>query len=366
MLAETTTIHQVPISKLQNSPIQVTLHSAKTIERIATIAKDPIQREWFAPIKIAILKDELFLVDGHAIVEGFKLAGIETVNAVMHQAESITEILALHLKSNQHSPLNPFRIIEMINFLLEDGQLPEQIVQKLQLGEHLTKLIGCRLLNQEAKNRLENFIHELSARYSNVVIPPYFAELVCKVPPKIQLEVVEQFIAIMDLTLPDRKFAFPGPETLEVYFRQYLKNKEREPIFFKEETQNKKQTKNSAKTICIDDLTPKEKEYANSIGTVPGMALLKVERPGWYRVNLVKKSITQIRDEGDFTVIEGEEGKKIFMLPQSAVEFLEISDESDASNVIVNNLTVNQLKKFAAKISSKKDRFVVIWSSVKF
>lgn len=310
MLAETTIIRQVPISKLQNSPIQVTLHSAKTIKRIATVAKDPTQRERFAPIKVAIFKDEMFLVDGHAIVEGFKLAGIETVTAVMHQVESIIEILALHLKLNQHSPLNPFRIIEMINFLLEDGQRPEQIIQKLQLGEHLTKLIGCRFLNQEAKNRLENFIHELSAKYSNVVIPPYFAELVCKVPPKIQLEVVEQFIAIMDLTLPDRKFAFPGPETLEVYFRQYLKNKERVPVFFKEEIQDKKQTKKAAKTTCIDDLTQKEKEYANAIGTVPGMALLKVERPGWYRVNLIKKIISKIRDEGDFTVIDGEEGKK--------------------------------------------------------
>jgi hypothetical protein len=358
MLVEPAPLHPLATSTLQSSPIRVTLHSAKMVKRIVTMARDPVQRGQFAPVKVAVLKDSMFIVDGHAMVEGCRLAGVDTVNALVHKVESIDDVLALHLKSNYHSPLNPFKIIDVINFMLERGEHPSQIVQKLQLGEHLTKLIGCRIINREAKIKLDDFIEKLSSKYSNVVIPPYFAELVCKLPQKIQSEVVEQFIAIMDTTLPDRKFAFPGPETLEIYFKQYLKNKEREPVFFREETQN---AASSAKTSHSVALTAKEMEYANIIGAVPGMALLKVEKPGLYRVNLIKKIISPIRDEKEFTVIEGDEGKKIFALPKNASEFLDI-DESDVTEVAVKTFTTTQLKKFAAKMSGKKDRFVVVWS----
>lgn len=358
MLVESTPLHSLSTSTLLRSPIQVTLHSTKMIEHIAYMARDPDERRRFAPIKVAMLKDSMYIVDGHAIVEGFRLAGVDTINAVVHKVESIDDVLALHLRSNHHSPLNPFKIIDVINFMLERGEHPSQIAQKLQLGEHLTKLIGCRIISQEAKNRLDEFVEDLSSRYSNVVVPPYFAELVCKLPQKIQLEVVEQFIAIMDTTLPDRKFAFPGPETLEVYFRQYLKNKEREPVFFKEESQNGFNP--PAKTSHGITLTAKEREQANAIGTVPGMALLKVEKPGLYRVNLIKKIIAPIRDEKEFTIIEGDEGKKIFALPQHAAKFLDI-DESNVPEVMVKTFTVAQLKKFASKLSAKKDRFVVVW-----
>lgn len=360
MLVQTPMLCQLRISLLQKSPIRVTLHSAKMIERIATMACDPAERKRFSPIKVAALKDSMFIVDGHAIVEGLRSAGVDTVDAFVHQAESIDEVLSLHLRSNHHSPLNPFKIIDVINFMLERGEQPTNIVQKLQLGEHLTKLVGCRVIDQQAKNRLEDFIERLSMRYSNVVIPPYFAELVCKLPQKIQLDVVEQFIAIMDTTLPDRKFAFPGPETLEIYFKQYLKNKEREPVFFREEFRDESTLKTTIRDIT---LTEKEKERTNAIGAIPGMALLKVEKPGFYRVNLIKKIISPIRDEKEFTVIEGDEGKKIFALPQNVAEFLNITDESDVQEVSVRTLTALQLKKFASKLSSKKDRFVVVGRS---
>ncbi|MEO9310378.1 MAG: hypothetical protein ABI337_08835 [Nitrososphaera sp.] len=356
MLVETPMLRQLKISSLKRVPIQVTLHSVKTIERIAAMAREPTERRCFSPIKVATLKDSMFIVDGHAIVEGFKAAGVDTIDAFIYQADSIDEILALHLRANHHSPLNPFKIIDVINFMLGNGEHPINIVRKLQLGEHLTKLIGCRIMDQQAKIRLECFIEKLSLRYSNVVIPPYFAELVCKLPQRIQLDVVEQFIAIMDNTLPDRKFAFPGPETLEIYFKQYLKNKEREPIFFKEEFQDGTALKT---TRCVT-LTEKEKEQASAIGTVPGMALLKVEKPGLYRVNMIKKIISPIRDEKEFTIIEGDDGKKIFALPQNSTKFLEISDESDASQISVKTFTTLQLKRFASKLSGKKDRFVVV------
>lgn len=356
MLLEAPQLRQLKISSLRSSPIRVTLHSAKMIEQIASMARDPAERRCFSPIKVAVLNDSMFVVDGHAIMEGFRAAGVDTIDAFVHQAESIDEVLALHLRSNHHSPLNPFKIIDVINFMLERGEQPIHIVRKLQLGEHLTKLVGCRIINLQAKNRLEDFIERLSSLYSNVVIPPYFAELVCKLPQNIQLDVVEQFIAIMDTTLPDRKFAFPGPETLEIYFKQYLKNKEREPIFFREEVQNETVQKATRNII----LTEKEKEQAKAIGAVPGIALLKVEKPGLYRVNMIKKIISPIRDEKEFTVIEGDEGKKIFALPQNAAEFLEISDESDVPKVSVMTFTALQLKKFASKLPSKKDRFVVV------
>ncbi|MFN3655036.1 MAG: hypothetical protein ACK4TO_06885 [Candidatus Nitrosotenuis sp.] len=359
MQIQTPMLRQLRISLLQRSPIRVTLHSAKMIERIAAIARDPTERGRFSPIKVAALKDSMFIVDGHAIVEGLRSASVDTVDAFVHQVESIDEVLALHLRSNHHSPLNPFKIIDVINFMLERGEQPIHIVRKLQLGEHLTKLVGCRIIDQQAKNRLEDFIERLSLRYSNVVIPPYFAELVCKLPQKIQLDVVEQFIAIIDTTLPDRKFAFPGPETLEIYFKQYLKNKEREPIFFREELRDE----STLKTVRSITLTEKEKEQVNAIGAVPGMALLKVEKPGLYRINMIKKIISPIRDEKEFTVIEGDEGKKIFVLPQNATEFLDITDESDVPEVSVRTFTALQLKKFASKLSSKKGRFVVVGRS---
>ncbi|HXG73600.1 MAG TPA: hypothetical protein VNK44_02100 [Candidatus Nitrosotenuis sp.] len=341
---------------MQGSPIRVTLHSVKTIERIAATARNPAERKLLGPIKVAALKDSMFIVDGHAIVEGFRAAGIDTIDALVHQVKSIDEVLALHLRSNYHSALNPFKIIDVINFMLENGETPIDIVRKLQLGDNLTKLVGCRIIDQRAKNLLEDFIDRLSSRYSNAVIPPYFAELVCKLPQRIQFEVVEQFIAIIDITLPDRKFAFPGPETLEIYFKQYLKNKEREPVFFKEEFQDRA----ALKTVRCVALTEKEKECADGIVTVPGMALLKVEKPGLYRVNMIKKIISPIRDEKEFTIIEGDEGKKIFALPKNAVEFLEISDELDLAKVSVRTLTAMQLKRFATNISNKRDRFVVV------
>ncbi|MGQ0772253.1 MAG: hypothetical protein ACT4NT_05750 [Nitrososphaerota archaeon] len=366
MLAEASTIQEVEISKLQNSPIQVTLHSAKTIEQIAIAAENPQQRNEFPPIKVATLQDSMFVVDGHAIEEGFKLANVKTIKAIMYRVESINDVLALHVKFNQHSPLDPFELVELINFMLEHGESPSQIKQKLQLKEHLAKLIGCRIANREAKNRLKNFVHDISIKYSNVIIPPYFTELVSKVPEKIQLDVVEQFISIMDHTMSDRKFAFPGPETLEVYFKQYLKNKEREPIFFKQEitqhtkTQISESVPGNTKIYSIR-MSPKEKEKATDIiSAIPGMAILKVEKPGLYRVNMVKKIIAPIREVRNLTVIQGDEGQKIFSLPPKAVEFLDMKDDSDTSKTLVKTLTTSQLKKFVAKLPDKRSRFVVI------
>lgn len=358
MLAEVSAIQEVEISKLQRSPIQITLHSAKAIEQIAVAAKNPQQKEEISPIKVALLKNSMFVVDGHAIVEGFKLANINTIRAILYHVESVNDVLALHVKFNQHSPLNPFELIDVINSMIECGEQPEQIRQKLQLREHLTKLVGCHIANQEAKNRLKIFVHDLSLRYSNVVVPPYFAELVSKIPEKIQLEVVEQFIAIMNQTLPDRKFAFPGPETLEVYFRQYLKNKEREPIFFRQEVIGAQAEKTPTRS---SGPSPKEIQEAKEIiGTVPGMAILRVDKPGLYRINMIKNIISPIKEEKNLTLIQGDEGHRVFSLPPSAVEFLEMYDESDVLDISVRSFTVSQLRKFVAKISAKNTKFIVI------
>ncbi|MGI0004407.1 MAG: hypothetical protein ACREAX_03820 [Candidatus Nitrosotenuis sp.] len=347
------------ICKLQRSPIQVTLHSAKTIEQIAAAARNPQQRDEMLPIKVALFKNSMFVVDGHAVMEGFKLANLSTIRAIMYRVESTSDVLALHVKFNQHSPLNPFELIDLINFMIECGEQPEQIRQRLQLREHLAKLIGCHIANKDAKNRLKIFVHDLSLRYSNIVIPPYFVELVSKVPEKIQLDVVEQFIAIISQTLPDRKFAFPGPETLEVYFRQYLKNKEREPVFFRHEATSSQAGKTHTKYSTSP--SPKERQEAKEIiGTVPGMAILRVDKPGLYRINMIKNIISPIREEKNLTIIQGDEGRKIFSLPPSAVEFLEIADDSDASDVSVMSFNVPQLRKFVANLSAKNTKFVVM------
>ncbi len=365
MLAEISTMQQVEISKLQRSPIQITLHSAKTIDQIATAAKDPQQREEIAPIKVALFKNSMFVVDGHAIVEGFKLANLTTIQAITYHAKSISEVLALHVKFNQHSPLNPFELIDLINFMIENGKQPEEIRQKLQLREHLTKLVGCHIANQQARNRLKIFVHDLSLRYSNVVIPPYLAELVSKIPEKIQLDVVEQFIAIMNQTLPDRKFAFPGPETLEVYFRQYLKNKEREPVFFRQElapagTRTENQT--HAKEYSFGPSPEERQEAKEIIGTIPGMAILRVDKPGLYRINMIKNIISPIKQEKNIIVIRGDEGHKVFSLPHNAVEFLEMADDSDASDVSVRTFNTTQLRKFVSKLAARNAKFVLLYT----
>ncbi|GEM_PF-4213412 len=362
MLTEILTMQQIEISKLQKSPIQITLHSAKTIDQIAVAAKNLRQKDEMVPIKVALFKDMMFIVDGHAIVEGLKLANITTVRAITYHVESITEVLVLHVKFNQHSPLNPFELIDLINFMIENGEPPEEIRQKLQLKEHLTKLIGCHIANQDARNRLKIFAHDLSLRYSNVVIPPYFAELVSKIPEKIQLEVVEQFIAIMNQTMPDRKFAFPGPETLEVYFRQYMKNKEREPVFFRQEvTSAEMLPEKQTRTACLPDPSLEEKREAKEmIGTIPGMAILRVDKPGLYRVNMIKNIISPIKQEKNLIVIQGDEGHKIFSLPHSAVEFLEMADDSDTLDISVRTFNITQLRKFVSKLSTRNAKFVLI------
>jgi hypothetical protein len=359
MLAEVSAIQEVEISKLQRSPIQITLHSTKTTERIAAAAKDPKLKAEIPPIKVALCKNSMYIVDGHVIVDGFRLAGLNTILAILYHAESLSDVLALHVKFNQHSPLNPFELIDLINYMIECGESPEQIRQRLQLGDHLTRLVGCHIANNEAKNRLKSFAHELSVRYSNAVIPPYFAELVSRIPEKIQLDVVEQFIAIMSHSMSDRKFAFPGPETLDVYFRQYLKNKEREVVFFSQEP-----TLPVTRTERVPPppIGPEERQMAKDlVGTVPGMAILRVERPGLYRVNMIKKVISPIKDEKGLIVIQGDEGRRIFSLPPRAAEFLRLVDE-DTSDVFVRTFNVPQMKRFVSRLSDKKARFVVIFS----
>ncbi|MFY9299719.1 MAG: hypothetical protein WAO91_00815 [Candidatus Nitrosotenuis sp.] len=348
------------MSKLQRSPIQITLRSAKTIERIATAAKDPKLKAEFPPIKVALFKNSMYIVDGHTIMEGFRLAGLDTILAMLYQVESLSDVLALHVKFNQHSPLNPFELIDLINYMAERGENPEQIRQRLQLGEHLTRLVGCHIANNEAKNKLKSFAHDLSVRYSNAVIPPYFAELVSRIPEKIQLDVVEQFIAIIGHAMSDRKFAFPGPETLDVYFRQYLKNKEREPVFFRQEPTPP--TTKTARAPPPQPIGPEERRKAKDlVGTVSGMAILKVDRPGLYRVNMIKKIISPIKDEKGLTVIQGDEGCRIFSLPPRAAEFLRLVDD-DTSDVFVRTFNVLQMKRFVSRLSDKKARFVVIFS----
>ncbi len=359
MLAEVSAIQEIEISKLQRSPIQITLHSAKTTERIAAAAKDPKLKSEIPPIKVALCQNSMYIVDGHTIVEGFRLAGLNTILAILYHAESLSDVLALHVKFNQHSPLNPFELIDLINYMIECGENPEQIRQRLQLGDHLTRLVGCHIANNEAKNRLKSFAHELSVRYSNAVIPPYFAELVSRIPEKIQLDVVEQFIAIMSHSMSDRKFAFPGPETLDVYFRQYLKNKEREVVFFSQEPTLP--VTRTARALSQPIGQEERQKAKDLVGTVPGMAILRVERPGLYRVNMIKKVISPIKDEKGLIVIQGDEGHRIFSLPPRAAEFLRLVDE-DTSDVFVRTFNVPQMKKFASRLTDKKARFVVIFS----
>lgn len=361
MQSQSIEFQQVRLSELQNAPIQITLHSSKSLRKITdAIAKN---EKDFGPIKVASFEGKLYVIDGHAIVEGFRSAKLQTIHAVIYHVNSINDVLSLHVRLNQHSPLNPFKLIELIEFMQESGMQPAEIIQKLNLSDHLVRLVGCKISSTKAKLRLEEFIDQLATKYSNVVIPPYFVELLCKIPEKIQLNVVEQFIAIMDLTMSDRKFAFPGPETLDVYFRQYLKNKERDPIFFAHEVQ-RKDSKNAARHTACEKVSKTDlKEARKIIGTITGMAMLKVKKPGLYRVDMVNKTITPIYTKDNFIVIQGDDGKKIFSLPQNAVDFLDIKDEEDAKDITVKLFSAEQLKKFVANLPSTDKRYVVFYTS---
>ena len=397
----------VQISELQQCPIQLTIHTAKKIDSITKTAK--LNPESIPALSIAIFNNKKYVIDGGARVLGLKNATIKEFRANFYQVNSLKEIVVLHARLNQTSPLNPLKIIDLVKFF--QGMSIDEISKMCWLSEsYMRMLINCRNLSNDAYERLQIIQNDLAKTLTEVIIPPYVLETICKIPSKNRHIKAVDMMEISIKQLSSKKFSFPTHKYLEGLFEPLYDEPQREPISFTEEIDNDdKEENNSSKKqetqsySVVSGYSPDEKEKIKKIlGNVSHQTILdmnigdevvkkleslknitaklpqrernlfnekleeikKNSKRKRFRLDMKKNTIAPINEKNGVIVIQGDSGKKTcFILPEH-MEFLDIMNGTKIhAKMITKSRQLVKLTKLAEKLEYKENLRILIFSS---
>lgn len=395
----------VQISELHPCPVQITIHTAKKIDSISKTAK--INPNVIPPISVAVLSDKTYVVDGGARVLGLKNAGVKETMANVQHASSFEEIVTLHVRLNQTSPLNPLKIMELVKFF--EGESVNEISKMCWLSEpYVRMLAGCRNLANDAYERLQTIQDELARTLTEVIMPPYVLEAICKIQSRDNHIKAVEMLEISLKQLSSKKFSFPTHKYLEGLFEPLYDKPQREATRFIEEIDNIEEdmsTKNSETKSysVITNYSAEEKEKIKKIlGDVPHQTILDIDVGGEiikkleslkniimklprdernlfnekleeiknstmrkrFRLDMKRNTVAPINEEDDVIVIQGDLGRKTcFILPEH-VEFLDIQNGSEIhAKMITDSAQVTKLAKLAEKLETKENLRILVLSA---
>ncbi|MBI5146060.1 MAG: hypothetical protein HZA84_02445 [Thaumarchaeota archaeon] len=396
----------VQISELHPCPVQITIHTAKKIESITKTAKS--NPESIPVISVAIFDNKKYVVDGGARVLGLKNTTLKEFKANLYQVNSLEEVVVLHVRLNQTSPLNPLKIIELAKFF--EGMNISEISKMCWLSESYVRMLeNCRNLADDAHERLQSIQNELAKTLTEVMMPPYVLETICKIQSKNKHIRAVDMLEVSLKQLSSKKFSFPTHKYLEGLFEPLYDKPQREPVSFIEEINDieeeiKLSKKQETKPYSIvTKYSTKEKEKIKKIlGNVPHQTILdiavgdeivkeleslknivaklpreqinlfnekleeikkKLVRKR-FRLDMKKNTVAPIDEKNGVIVIQGESGKKSgFMLPEHT-EFLDIQNGAEIhAKMITKSLQITKLAKRAEELEAKESLRILVLSS---
>jgi hypothetical protein len=396
----------VQISELHPCPVQITIHTAKKVDSITKTAKS--NPESIPALSIAVFNNKKYVADGSARVLGLKNAALKEFKATFYQVNSLEEVVVLHVRLNQTSPLNPLKIIELAKFF--DDMSISEISKMCWLSESYVRMLeNCRNLASDAHERLQSIQNELIKTLAEVMMPPYVLEAICKIQSKNNHIKAVDMLEVSLKQLSSKKFSFPTHKYLEGLFEPLYDKPQREPASFIEEIDDiERETKSSRKQEAkpysiVTKYSAKEKEKIKKIlGNVPHQTILDIEVGDEivkkleslkniiiklpreqrnlfnekleeikkntvrkrFRVDIKKNTVAPIDEKNGVIVIQGESGKKsCFMLPEHT-EFLDIQNGAKIHvKMITKSVQITKLAKLAEEIEAKESLRVLVLSS---
>ena len=396
---------KVQISELHPCPVQITIHTAKKIDAITKTAKS--NPESIPALSVAVFNNKKYVADGGARVLGIKNAALKEFKANLYQASSLEEVVVLHARLNQTSPLNPLKIIELVRFF--EGMSISEISKMCWLPEPCVRMLeNCRNLANDAHERLQSIQNELAKTLTEVMMPPYVVETICKIQSKEMHAKAVDMLEVSLKQLSGKKFSFPTHKYLEGLFEPLYDKPQREPVSFIEEIDDIEETKPSKKQevrpySVVTKYSDVEKENIKKIlGNVPHQTILdiaigdeiikeleslknivaklsseqrnifnkkleeikKKSLRKRFRLDMKKNTVAPIDEKNGVIVIQGESGKKsCFMLPEHT-EFLDIQNGTKIhAKMITKSTQITKLAKLAEELEAKESVRMLVLSS---
>ncbi|TBR11823.1 MAG: hypothetical protein EPO62_01150 [Candidatus Nitrosotenuis sp.] len=394
----------VQISELHPCPVQITIHTTKKIDSITKTARS--NPELIPALSIAIFDNKKYVIDGGARVLGLKNAPLREFKANFYQVNSLEEIVILHVRLNQTSPLNPLKIIELVKFF--DGLTVNEISKLCWLSEsHVRMLENCRDLANDAYERLQSIQGDLSKTLVEVIMPPYVLETICKIQSKDRQVKAVDMLEISLKQLSSKKFSFPTHRYLEGLFEPLYDKPQRDPVSFIEEIDDVEEEsraveKKETRSLFVTKHSTEEKERIKEIlGDVPHQTILDInvgediareleslkniviklpieERNRFnekleeikrksvrkrFRLDMKRNTVAPVDEKNGVIVIQGDSGKKTcFVLPEH-VEFLDIQNGSKIqAKMITKSAQITKLAKLAEKIENRESLRMLVFS----
>lgn len=396
----------VQISELHPCPVQITIHTSKKIDSITKTARS--NPELIPALSIAIFDNKKYVIDGGARVLGLKNASLKEFKANFYQANSLEEIVILHVRLNQTSPLNPLKIIELVKFF--EGLTINEISKLCWLSEsHVRMLENCRDLANDAYERLQSIQGGLSKTLAEVIMPPYVLETICKIQSKDKQVKAVDMLEISLKQLSSKKFSFPTHKYLEGLFEPLYDKPQRDPVSFIEETdyveeenRSEKKQEGRSRSFVTEHSTEEKERIKEILGNAPHQTILDInvgedmireleslkniavklpaeERNLFnekleeikkkstrkrFRLDMKKNTVAPVDEKNGVIIIQGDSGKKTcFVLPEH-VEFLDIQSGSKIqAKMITKSAQITKLAKHAEKIEDKESLRMLVLSS---
>gem|GEM_PF-4456159 len=323
------------MKELEPCPIKLTINSAKKILEIEKIAKTSIQL--LPPLEIAVLKNgKKYLLKGHSICEALKKIGQIKFKANMHFVSSVIEVITLHARMSQTNPINPLAIIDMKNYLANNGFSMNKIIESCLLDPGYVSLLKCDL-SSEARQKLSLLIDTLAIKLNRVEIPVYMIEMISKRPLEIQGEIVDrirQFIGD-EKTLSQKDFIFPNQGQIKLYTEISKKPEKRNVLIFRREEHLNINKIQQNKTM-LESRNIKKEEIDNLLGNSEHLALMEIGNKK-FRLDWKTKTFSEIKEfKNEFIVIQNSyQLRKILTLTEKQIKFLNLTDEQ---KLYVNNI----------------------------
>lgn len=396
----------VQISELHPCPVQITIHTAKKIDSITKTAKS--NPESIPALSVAIFNNKKYVVDGGARILGLKNISVKEFRANFYQVNSLEEIVVLHVRLNQTSPINPLKIIDLVKFF--EGMSVNEIAKMCWLSESYVRMLeNCRNLANDAHEKLQSIQNELAKTITEVIMPPYVLETICKIRSKDMHIKAVDMLEVSLKQLSSKKFSFPTHKYLEGLFEPLYDKPQREPVSFNEEIddiekENKSSKKQETKPYSIvtkysteekeknkkilgdvshqtilditlgDEVMKKLESLKNIVAKLPkGQRNLFNEKLDEIKKNSIRKKfrldmkkniIAPINEKNGVIVIQGDAGKKAcFILPEYT-DFLDIQNGMEVhAKMITKSLQIRRLVKLAEKLETKESLRILVLSS---
>ena len=343
----------VNLAELEHCPIKLTIHTARKITQLEKIAKNDLSL--LPPLEVAVLQNnKKYIVKGHSIFEALHRVGMSHFNANLHSVKNLLDVVILHARMSQASPVNPLAILDLRDFLLRNGVDTCNISKVCCLDPSYEKLLSC-ILSPEAKNQLALFLDSLSLKLSRVTMPSYVVEMISKKPLAIQADIVKSIFESIndDAIITDKDFVFPNPDQIRLYAEFYKKPEERNVLIFEEEADDYNKSFKHNKTKNNVGISGEKKKEANVIlGNVSHVAIMDLGKKK-YRIDWKNKTFAEIneKENNGFVIIrDATQLQRLCALSIKQMKFLELSEESIPHFKTI--VTSKQLRMLADKIDT--------------